>query len=158
MQDKPVVFVVVDPNDDRHVALERALTTARERNPQPKLAVFVAVDGEAVDTRAVNDHLFRDEFWFRDQIRKKIITDSLIQEFVGSRITLLSSEIEKYYKDHASDFTKPEEVELSEIEIHSNSGPSEAEAVANEVRKKLTGGEPFATLASQYSRRPGCST
>ena len=72
MQDKPVVFVVVDPNDDRHVALERALTTARERNPQPKLAVFVAVDGEAVDTRAVNDHLFRDEFWFRDQIRTPI--------------------------------------------------------------------------------------
>lgn len=91
---------------------------------------------------------------FRDQIRKKIITDSLIQEFVGSRITLLSSEIEKYYRDHASDFTKPEEVELSEIEIHSNSGPSEAEAVANEVRKKLTGGEPFATLASQYSKGP----
>ncbi|MCA0902009.1 universal stress protein [Microbulbifer agarilyticus] len=72
MQDKPVVFVVVDPNDERHVALDRALATARERNPQPKLAVFVAVDGEAVDTRAVNDHLFRDEFWFRDQIRKPI--------------------------------------------------------------------------------------
>lgn len=72
MQEKPVVFVVVDPNDDQHVALERALKTAQGRNPQPKLAVFVAVDGEAVDTRAVNDHLFRDEYWFRDQIRTPI--------------------------------------------------------------------------------------
>ncbi|WP_444928690.1 universal stress protein [Microbulbifer sp. SSSA002] len=72
MEQQSTVFVVVDPNDERHVALERALTTSRGRNPQPRLAVFVAVDGEAVDTRAVNDHLFRDESWFREQIREPI--------------------------------------------------------------------------------------
>ncbi|SDJ98960.1 universal stress protein [Microbulbifer yueqingensis] len=66
------IFVVVDPNDDQHVALERALATARLRSPQPRLLVFVAVDGEAVDTRAVNDHLFRDEHWFREAIREPI--------------------------------------------------------------------------------------
>ncbi|WP_250463501.1 universal stress protein [Microbulbifer litoralis] len=73
MQAEPkTIFVVVDPNDDNHVALERVLTTAKLRDPQPKLVIFVAVDGEAVDTRASNDHLFRDEFWFRDQIRKPV--------------------------------------------------------------------------------------
>ncbi|WP_445365199.1 universal stress protein [Microbulbifer sp. ANSA001] len=72
MEQQSTVFVVVDPNDEKHVALERALTTSRGRNPQPRLAVFVAVDGEAVDTRAVNDHLFRDESWFREQIREPI--------------------------------------------------------------------------------------
>lgn len=72
MQAEKKVFVVVDPNDDQHVALERALITSKFRSPQPKLVVFVAVDGAAVDTRATNDHLFRDEFWFRDQIRTPI--------------------------------------------------------------------------------------
>ncbi|MFC6633218.1 universal stress protein [Microbulbifer taiwanensis] len=66
------IFIVVDPNDDQQVALERALTTAKLRTPQPKLVIFVAVDGEAVDTRATNDHLFRDESWFREQIRKPV--------------------------------------------------------------------------------------
>ncbi|MCO1336275.1 universal stress protein [Microbulbifer sp. OS29] len=72
MEQQSTVFVVVDPNDEKHVALQRALTTSRDRNPQPRLAIFVAVDGEAVDTRAVNDHLFRDESWFREQIREPI--------------------------------------------------------------------------------------
>ncbi|MGL6160401.1 universal stress protein [Microbulbifer sp.] len=72
MQAEKVIFVVVDPNDEEHVALRRALITAKIRTPQPKLAVFVAVDGEAVDTRAVNDHLFRDESWFREQIRQPV--------------------------------------------------------------------------------------
>ncbi|SEA08862.1 universal stress protein [Microbulbifer marinus] len=77
MEEQTTVFVVVDPNDEQHVALERALTTAQMRNPQPRLAVFVAVDGEAVDTRAVNDHLFRDESWFREQIREPIAAAGL---------------------------------------------------------------------------------
>ncbi|AMX03482.1 universal stress protein [Microbulbifer thermotolerans] len=68
--EQTTVFVVVDPNDEKHVALERALIIAKLRNPQPKLVIFVAVDGEAVDTRAVNDHLFRDETWFREKIRQ----------------------------------------------------------------------------------------
>lgn len=72
MQAEKKVFVVVDPNDEKHIALERALITSKFRNPTPKLVVFVAVDGEAVDTRASNDHLFRDEFWFRDQIRTPV--------------------------------------------------------------------------------------
>ena len=72
MQLQPTIFVVVDPNDDHHVALERALTIGKLRDPQPRLLVFVAVDGEAVDTRAVNDHLFRDEHWFRDAIRQPV--------------------------------------------------------------------------------------
>jgi peptidyl-prolyl cis-trans isomerase SurA len=37
---------------------------------------------------------------FREQIKKQIIKDSLIDSFVRSRITLTTTEIEKYYKDH----------------------------------------------------------
>ena len=85
MEHQSTLFVVVDPNDDRHVALERALTTARMRNPQPLLSVFVAVDGEAVDTRAVNDHLFRGESWFSEQIREPVADAGLECEITVCR-------------------------------------------------------------------------
>jgi universal stress protein E len=69
MADQEKIFVVVDPNDDEHVALERALITAKQREVAPIIRVFVAVDHEAVDTRADNDNLFRDTAWFDEHIR-----------------------------------------------------------------------------------------
>ena len=94
---------------------------------------------------------------FRERLRRQIIIQSLVQEFVGSRITLLSQEIDKYYKDHAAEYTSPEEVTLSEIMIPFAGKPAEAEARANEIHKNLTKGESFAALASQYSKGPTAS-
>lgn len=69
MAEQEKLFVVVDPNDDEHVALERALITASQREVKPKIRVFIAVDHEAVDTRADNDNLFRDTTWFDEKVR-----------------------------------------------------------------------------------------
>jgi len=91
---------------------------------------------------------------FREQIRNQIIVQSLVQEFVGSRITLLPQEVEKYYKDHANEFSTPEEVTLSEIIVSSGGNPSEAEARAKDILARLKQGESFTTLASQYSKGP----
>ncbi len=91
---------------------------------------------------------------FRDRIRRQMLTQGLVQEFVSSRITLLSQEIEKYYKDHAAEYTTPEEVTLSEIIIPFGGNPADAEARAKDIHSRLNQGEPFATLASQYSRGP----
>lgn len=66
------LFVVVDPADAKHAALERAIRTSKLRSEMPIVKVFVAVDSEAVDTRAVNDNLFRDESWFGSEIRKPL--------------------------------------------------------------------------------------
>ena len=89
---------------------------------------------------------------FRDQIRKRIIIDSLVDSFVRSRITLLSSEIERYYKDHVAEFTSVEEVALSEIVIPVEGDDAAAAAQAADVRKRAVAGEAFATLVSQYSK------
>lgn len=94
---------------------------------------------------------------FRDSMKKQIVIRSLIDNFVGSRITLLSAEIEKYYNDHALEFTSAEEVTLSEIVIPVEGAASEAEAKAKEIHKRLSQGESFATLASQYSKGPTAS-
>ncbi len=91
---------------------------------------------------------------FRQQLKENIITQSLVSEFVGSRIALLSQEVEKFYKDHAADYTIPEEVTLSEIVIPVDQDAAGAEARANDIHNRLRQGEPFAALASQYSKGP----
>ncbi len=68
------IFVVVDPNDTRHAALERVLKTAVQHTTPPVLKIFVAVDSEAVDTRSVNDNLCRDQGWFETEIKAPIET------------------------------------------------------------------------------------
>ncbi len=90
----------------------------------------------------------------RERIRRQIITQGVVSEFVGSRITLLSQEVEKFYKDHAAEYTVPEEVTLSEIIIPIENSADEAETKAGEILKRLSQGEAFATLASQFSKGP----
>ncbi len=87
----------------------------------------------------------------REYYRRKIIVDGLIDYFVRSRITLLTPEIEKYYKDHVAEFSSPDEVTLSEIQIDIKGDAKEAENRANDIYKRLQQGESFPTLASQYS-------
>ena len=94
---------------------------------------------------------------YREYLRKQIITQGLVQEFVGSRITLLSEEIERYYRDHKADYSTPEEVTLSEIVIPSSENDAEAAARAEEIHKRLVQGESFTALASQYSKGPTAS-
>ncbi|WP_086930358.1 universal stress protein [Agarilytica rhodophyticola] len=72
MSDIEKLFVVVDPSDAAPVALERVLEVSKLRPSKTQLKVFVAIDGESVDTRAVNDNLFRDQAWFEEVIRKPI--------------------------------------------------------------------------------------
>ena len=66
--DQERVFVVVDPTANDHIALQRAIITARFRTPAPTLYIFVAVDSESIDTRATNDSLFKNSQWFEDEI------------------------------------------------------------------------------------------
>jgi peptidyl-prolyl cis-trans isomerase SurA len=90
---------------------------------------------------------------FRDRIKKSIISNSLVQEFVGSRITLLTQEVERYYRDHKAEFSVPEEVALSEIVIPTDgTTAADADARARDIRQRVVAGESFATLASQYSK------
>jgi parvulin-like peptidyl-prolyl isomerase len=91
---------------------------------------------------------------YRDYVKKQMIIGSLIGEFVDSRITLLSEEVERYYKDHAKDFSSPEEVTMSEILIPTSGVDGQSEAQAEEYRKRVLQGESFATVASQYSKGP----
>jgi len=90
---------------------------------------------------------------FRDMIKNQIMASQVVDIFVGSRITLMKSEVEKYYKNHTTDFATPEEVSLSEIIITAAAEGSEgaAENRARDLHNRLKQGESFAELASRYS-------
>ena len=91
---------------------------------------------------------------YRDLIRDDIMSQEVINIFVNSRITLLTQEVEQYYKDHAQDFATPEEVSLSEIVITNEHEGSEegAKNRARDLYNRLKQGESFKSLASQYSQ------
>jgi parvulin-like peptidyl-prolyl isomerase len=91
---------------------------------------------------------------FRELLKKRIMQDDLVNEFVRSRITLLTPEIDKFYKDNAAEFTTPEEVTLSEIIIASKEDDQGVESRANDLADRIRKGESFASLASQYSAGP----
>jgi parvulin-like peptidyl-prolyl isomerase len=67
-----------------------------------------------------------------------------------------------FYEAHRTEFTTPSELTLREILIEvptSDRGinvaqDDEARAKANEIRKRLLGGEPFARLAAEVSASP----
>jgi parvulin-like peptidyl-prolyl isomerase len=95
---------------------------------------------------------------FRDRTRRRIQREDIIHSFVYSRISLTNQEIEKFYKDHIEDFSIPEEVTLSEIDINGKNSMQEAESRAKDIYSRLLKGESFAVLASQFSNGLNTST
>jgi peptidyl-prolyl cis-trans isomerase SurA len=91
---------------------------------------------------------------FREDAQKQISIDNVKNDLIGSRITILKIEIEKYYKDHIADYTSSAEVSLSEIIIPVEGGNQAAESRANDIYRRLQQGESFAALVSQYSKGP----
>ncbi len=81
MSKQQKMFVVVDPNDEQHVALDRVKMTSQLQEVKPFVHVFVAVDGDAVDTRAYNANLVRDQSWFEDKIRK-VLTEAGVEHLI----------------------------------------------------------------------------
>lgn len=76
------IFVVVDPAQDRPLALERAMLTAEkvaqvQGIPAAKNHIFIAVDYDNNDTSADNPAMHRDSEWFFDQIITPLETSNL---------------------------------------------------------------------------------
>ncbi len=95
---------------------------------------------------------------YRQNVKEQMITRALLQNLVYSKITLLTSEIEAYYKEHLDRFTVPAEVHLAEI-LFLTEGKNKAEVrrKAEEVSRRLKEGEDFEALAREYSDGPTAS-
>lgn len=58
-------LVIIQPTQDRPIALERVLITAEVESPDSQVHLFIGVDGEANDLRASNPTLYRDDRWLQ---------------------------------------------------------------------------------------------
>lgn len=92
---------------------------------------------------------------YRQVVKEQMISRSLVQQFVYSRITLLTPEIEAYYKEHQGDFMLPANVELSEILfLVEGKDKQEVRKKAEQALAELKNGEPFGQVAQKYSEGP----
>ena len=90
-----------------------------------------------------------------DQLRRNLMSQSVLGQEVGSRIVVSQEEIEQYYAEHKDEFVRKESVRLSEIFVSTEGKAGqeleEAEKKANEVHGRVHQGEPFAEMARRFS-------
>lgn len=91
-------------------------------------------------------------------LRERMIIDTLLGQFVYSKIILLTTEIQAYYDEHIEQFTDRAEVELQEILfLKEGQEISALRRRAEEALKKLHSSEDFEDVAREYSSGPSAS-
>ena len=92
---------------------------------------------------------------FQSNIENHLLTQKVIGSEVGSHITITDDEIQKYYEAHKSEFVRPEQVALREIQVNTQGkSPDELPALrkkAETALKRVQDGEDFGEIAKRYS-------
>src|SRR5579863_10209554 len=77
---------------------------------------------------------------FKANIRNQIITQEVMREEVGRKISITPGETERYFEAHKQDYAKPESVKLAEILVSTGSGDdakvAAAKAKADDIEAK----------------------
>ena len=95
---------------------------------------------------------------YKKRVKEQMVTQSLLQNFVYSKITLLTPEVEAYYKEHAADFTVPGKVHLAEILFLKEGKPrDQVQRAAQAALDRLKKGEAFEDVAKDVSEGPTAS-
>jgi peptidyl-prolyl cis-trans isomerase C len=79
-----------------------------------------------------------------EDFRKAMVIDALLEETLKEKDEVSDSEIQKYYKENEDRFTEPREVKVRHIVVNS-------EPILKEVLVKVSKGESFEKLASNYN-------
>ncbi len=98
----------------------------------------------------------------RAALERQMLASEAQRRDVVDKIRVTEAEARAYYEAHKQDFTTPSEITLREILVDvpvSDRGVNvaqddDARARAEDLRKRLLGGEPFARLAAEYSAAP----
>lgn len=101
---------------------------------------------------------------FKATIRNSIITQQVVRDEVGRKISMSPGEVQAYFKAHESEFAQPESITLNEILVptpakSATEGADTAEVAAaqtqaEEIEKKLAAGAKFDDLAKPSPTDP----
>src|ERR1700757_3604420 len=105
---------------------------------------------------------------FKANIRNQIITQEVMRQEVGRRVSITPGEVQRYFEEHKQDYVQPENVRLSEILISTGTptptpeggtqdDPAKvaaAKAKADDIEAKLKAGGDFSQLARSSSDGP----
>ncbi|MDG2090369.1 MAG: universal stress protein [Gammaproteobacteria bacterium] len=76
MSAQDYILVIIEPSQDTHIALDRALVTLKARKVPPKLHLFICPDVDNTDLKARNQGLYRDSKWL-DELTKPAVESGL---------------------------------------------------------------------------------
>src|SRR5215472_1250108 len=92
---------------------------------------------------------------FQSGIENRLLTQKVIGQEVGSHINITDDEVQKYYEAHKTDFVRPEQVALREIQVNTQGkGADELPGLkkkAETALKRVQDGEDFGEIAKRYS-------
>jgi len=92
---------------------------------------------------------------FQGNIENHLLTQKVMGQEVGSHINITDDEIQKYYEAHKTEFVRPEQVALREIQVNTQGkGADELPALkkkAETALKRVQDGEDFGEIAKRYS-------
>jgi peptidyl-prolyl cis-trans isomerase SurA len=92
---------------------------------------------------------------YKTTIRNGLLTQEVVRREVGSHINIGNDEVKQYYDAHPQEFTRPEQVVLSEIFLSTEGkSPEEIESVqkkAEDLRNRVVKGDDFNEIAKRYS-------
>lgn len=128
----------IEIDDD---SLNRAIRNIASRNNMTKQELKQTLAKSGID--------FRD---YREDLRKQITIDRLMQQQIGSRVTISKQEVDKYLNSVAFDQQNIAEYHINDILIALPDVPSSqeirsAKTTAEKVLKKLKQGHPFSEVA-----------
>lgn len=103
----------------------------------------------------------------RDELRKNIAIDKLVNKEITSKISVSEAEIKNFYDKNKDSFNLPESYHIAHIlvtpvadaQLHNNKNddaktPAEARNKAARLLREIQGGADFAAVARDYSEDP----
>jgi peptidyl-prolyl cis-trans isomerase SurA len=92
---------------------------------------------------------------YKTEIRNSLLTQKVISQEVGGRMSIPAEEVKQYYDAHKQEFDRPEQVDLGEIFLSTEGkSPEEIASVrtkADDLHNRVVKGEDFAEIAKRYS-------
>lgn len=93
---------------------------------------------------------------FKANIRNQIITQQVMRDEVGRKLSFAPGEVERFFEAHKQEYVQPESVKLSEIMVATpaeatDAQVAEAKAKAEAIEAKAKGGADFTQLARTAS-------